>query len=165
VGILDADKEGFLRSTTSLVQTCGRAARNAQGRVVLYADRSTDSMERAIGEMTRRRERQIAYNAERGIVPQTVIKPVRDSLEALYEMDYVEVAPAPDAPRKGRKGGKGAGFAPLGDPALLEPARLRGEIERTKNDMLRAAESMRFEEAAALRDRLRLLERAEIERL
>jgi excinuclease ABC subunit B len=164
VGILDADKEGFLRSTTSLVQTCGRAARNAQGRVILYADKRTDSMERAIGEMTRRRAKQIEYNAERGIVPRTVIKPVRESLEALYEMDYVELAPAPDAPRKGRKGGKGGSIGPLGDPALLDPARLRGEIERTKNDMLRAAESLRFEDAAALRDRLKLLERAEIER-
>jgi excinuclease ABC subunit B len=163
VGILDADKEGFLRSTTSLIQTCGRAARNAQGRVILYADRGTDSMERAIGEMTRRRARQIEYNAERGIVPQTVIKPVRDSLEALYSMDYVELAPAPEAPRKGRKGGKGSSIGPLGDPTLLDPARLRGEIERTKDDMLRAAESLRFEDAAALRDRLKLLERAELE--
>jgi excinuclease ABC subunit B len=165
VGILDADKEGFLRSTTSLIQTCGRAARNAQGRVILYADRGTDSMERAIGEMTRRRARQIEYNAERGIVPQTVIKPVRDSLEALYSMDYVELAPAPEAPRKGRKGGKGSSIGPLGDPTLLDPARLRGEIERTKDDMLRAAESLRFEDAAALRDRLKLLERAELEQL
>ena len=165
VGILDADKEGFLRSTTSLVQTCGRAARNAQGRVILYADRSTESMERAVGEMSRRRARQIEYNAERGIVPQTVIKPVRESLEALYEMDYVEVAPLVETGKKGRKGGKSSLAGPLGDPALLDPSRLRGEIEKTKADMLRAAEAMRFEDAAALRDRLRLLERAELERL
>jgi excinuclease ABC subunit B len=165
VGILDADKEGFLRSTTSLVQTCGRAARNAAGRVILFADKRTDSMERAISEMTRRRAKQIEYNAERGIVPQTVIKPVRESLEALYEMDYVEVAPLPELGKKGKKGAKSSPFGPLGDPALLDPSRLRGEIAKTKDDMLRAAEAMRFEDAAALRDRLRLLERAELERL
>jgi excinuclease ABC subunit B len=165
VGILDADKEGFLRSTTSLVQTCGRAARNAAGRVILFADKRTDSMERAISEMTRRRAKQIEYNAERGIVPQTVIKPVRESLEALYEMDYVEVAPLPELGKKGKKGAKSSPFGPLGDPALLDPSRLRGEIAKTKDDMLRAAEAMRFEDAAALRDRLRLLERAELEQL
>jgi excinuclease ABC subunit B len=133
--------------------------------VILFADKRTDSMERAISEMTRRRAKQIEYNAERGIVPQTVIKPVRESLEALYEMDYVEVAPLPELGKKGKKGAKSSPFGPLGDPALLDPSRLRGEIAKTKDDMLRAAEAMRFEDAAALRDRLRLLERAELEQL
>jgi excinuclease UvrABC helicase subunit UvrB len=80
-------------------------------------------------------------------------------------MDYVEVAPLPELGKKGKKGAKSSPFGPLGDPALLDPSRLRGEIAKTKDDMLRAAEAMRFEDAAALRDRLRLLERAELEQL
>src|SRR6185503_10185773 len=83
VAILDADKEGFLRSSTSLIQTCGRAARNVEGRVIFYADKVTDSMRVAIDEVVRRRKAQTKYNAENGIVPRTIVKPVRDSLEAL----------------------------------------------------------------------------------
>ncbi|MDZ4774537.1 MAG: excinuclease ABC subunit UvrB [Planctomycetota bacterium] len=158
VAILDADKEGFLRSTTSLVQTCGRAARNVEGRVIMYADRETDSMKRAIGEMTRRRERQIVYNAERGIIPQTIIKPIRASIEALYEMDYVEVAPMPDAKSKKKRDGS------FEDPWTFEPARLRGEIAKTKADMLQAAGELRFEDAAKLRDRLDELQGIELKR-
>jgi excinuclease ABC subunit B len=79
--ILDADREGFLRSETSLIQTVGRAARNAEGRVIMYADRMTDSMRLAIGETNRRREIQQAYNAEHGITPKTIIKSVRDLIE------------------------------------------------------------------------------------
>jgi excinuclease ABC subunit B len=159
VAILDADKEGFLRSSTSLVQTCGRAARNVEGRVIMYADTRTASMERAIGEMQRRRGAQETYNAQHGIVPQTIIKPVRDSLEALYEMDYVEVA---DFPEPGRKG-KGARAA--ADPARDWPIeRLRGEIARVREDMLHAATQLRFEDAGKQRDRLKQLEALELAR-
>ena len=151
VAVLDADKEGFLRSTTSLIQTCGRAARNVEGRVIFYADLVTDSMRAAIDEVERRRAAQTAYNAENGIVPRTIVKPVRDSLEALYEMDYVEVAQVAE---KGEE-----------DPAASwEPEKLRGEIERVRADMLRAAEELRFEEAAKARDRLKQLEKIELGR-
>ncbi len=163
VAVLDADKEGFLRSTTSLIQTCGRAARNAQGRVIFYADRVTDSMKRAMDEVERRRALQIAYNAAHGITPQTILKPVRDSLEALYEMDYAEVAPLPEdgavGRSKGRSKGKARGVAAgLEDLALMAPAALAQEIELTRGRMLQAAEELRFEEAAHERDRLRQLE-------
>jgi excinuclease ABC subunit B len=152
VAILDADKEGFLRSTTSLIQTCGRAARNVEGRVLFYADRVTASMKAAMGEVERRRTAQTAYNAENGIVPRTIVKPIRDSIEALYEMDYVEVA-------KVAEGG------PDEDPAASwDDERLRGEIERVRADMLRAAEELRFEEAAKGRDRLKELEALELRR-
>jgi excinuclease ABC subunit B len=158
VAILDADKEGFLRSNTSLVQTCGRAARNVEGRVIMYADTRTASMEQAIGEMQRRRAAQEAYNTEHGIVPQTIIKPVRDSLEALYEMDYVEVA---ELPEPGRRGTSRA----AADPAREWPVeRLRGEIARVREDMLHAATELRFEDAAKLRDRLKQLEELELAR-
>ncbi len=158
VAILDADKEGFLRSTTSLVQTCGRAARNVEGRVIMYADARTASMEQAIGEMQRRRAAQEIYNATHGIVPQTILKPVRESLEALYEMDYVEVA---DVPEPGAKK-KARGPA---DPAREWPLpRLRGEIARVREDMLHAATELRFEDAAKLRDRLHELEQLELAR-
>jgi excinuclease ABC subunit B len=151
VAILDADKEGFLRSTTSLIQTCGRAARNVEGRVIFYADRRTDSMDAAISEVERRRERQAEYNAEHGIVPKTIVKPIRDSIEALYEMDYVDVPELADRVAE--------------DPAAAwEPEKLRGEIERVRADMMRSAEELRFEDAAKLRDRLKHLEQLELGR-
>jgi len=83
VAILDADKEGFLRGETSLVQTCGRAARNVDGRVIFYGEKVTDSMKAAMDEVTRRRKIQIAYNEEHGISPKTIIKPIRDGIEAM----------------------------------------------------------------------------------
>ncbi|MFN9704752.1 MAG: excinuclease ABC subunit UvrB, partial [Planctomycetota bacterium] len=97
VAVLDADKEGYLRSKTSLIQTCGRAARNAEGRVVLYADKRTDSIDGALAEMDRRRQKQRAHNAEHGITPRTIVKPVRELLEATGEDGEA-------APGKGRKG-------------------------------------------------------------
>jgi excinuclease ABC subunit B len=161
VAILDADKEGFLRSRTSLVQTCGRAARNVEGRVIMYADKETDSMRAAIGEMSRRREKQKLYNADHGIEPKTILKPVRASIEALYEMDYVEVAPVGDK-AKGR--GKKKGDAEIEDAWTWPPARLRGEMAKTRADMMQASQELRFEDAARLRDRLKQLEEIELKR-
>ena len=154
VAVLDADKEGFLRSTTSLVQTCGRAARNAEGRVIFYAEKETRSIQETIGEVERRRVRQEEYNAERGIVPQTIIKPVRDSIEALYDMDYT-----------GPKLDVAEGDSEADDPAAeWSTGKLRGEIAKISDDMLRAAEELRFEEAAQLRDRLKQLQGLELSR-
>ncbi|MEC7231997.1 MAG: helicase-related protein, partial [Planctomycetota bacterium] len=155
VAILDADKEGFLRGETSLIQTCGRAARNADGRVIFYAENVTASMQTAMDEVSRRREVQIAYNAEHGIEPRTVFKPVREGIEALYEMDY---SPVPDI----------SGAVPLteteDDPRTWPTKRLRGEIARVRADMLLAAGELRFEDATTLRDRLKELEQLELSR-
>jgi excinuclease ABC subunit B len=142
VAILDADKEGFLRGETSLVQTIGRAARNVNGRVLMYADRETDSMRAAISETDRRRVIQLAYNEEHGITPETVRKGISEMSEFLAMEDR--------APRK-RRGKRAAEFA---DPAELERA-----IVALEEEMLAAADDLRFEEAARLRDELRELRR------
>lgn len=155
VAILDADKEGFLRGETSLVQTCGRAARNSEGRVIFYADKVTASMKKAMDEVTRRRAVQIEYNAERGIEPKTIFKPVRDGIESLYEMDYKAV---PELPADG------AAKESEDDPKTWPVNRLRGEIAQTRADMLLAAGELRFEEATSLRDRLKVLEKIELSR-
>ncbi|MCK6444857.1 MAG: excinuclease ABC subunit UvrB [Planctomycetes bacterium] len=152
VAVLDADKEGFLRSTTSLVQTCGRAARNVAGRAIFYADKETDSIRATVAEVTRRRKLQEEYNARHGIVPQTILKPVRDSIEAIYEMDYVEVD-VPDS--KSKKKSDAAGWS-------IE--RLRGEIAKLREEMYHAANELRFEDAAKLRDRVSELEKLELVR-
>ena len=154
VAVLDADKEGFLRSSTSLIQTCGRAARNVDGRVIFYADRETGSMRTALSEVERRRKIQMAYNEEQGIVPRTIIKPVRDSLESLYEMDYAEVAEPYSA----------AGKVAEDEALTWGTPRLRGEIQKLQADMTLAAGELRFEDAASLRDRLRELEALELSR-
>ncbi len=153
VGVLDADKEGFLRSTTSLVQTCGRAARNVEGRVLLYADKVTDSIQRTLDVVGRRREVQAAYNAEHGIVPKTIIKPIREGIEAVYDMDYSAVE-LPEAAGSVRE-----------DPAQRwDLGRLRGELAKLQDEMRHAAEELRFEDAGRLRDRIRELERLELAR-
>ena len=154
VAILDADKEGFLRSTTSLIQTCGRAARNVEGRVIMFADRVTDSMKTTIDEVARRRELQLVYNEKNGIVPQTILKPVRESIEALYEMDYSDVAALPDNELRVAED----------DPRMWSAAKLRGEISKLRDDMLRAAGELEFETAARLRDQLAELEAVELGR-
>ncbi len=160
VAILDADKEGFLRSTGALIQTFGRAARNAEGRVILYADRVTPSMQAAMNETQRRRDRQIAYNEEHGIVPRTVIKGLENPLDNLYGKDEDGAA------KKGR-GGKGrdkAGKSTRGRKAqatteetprsAADIARLIEELEKA---MRAAARELEFERAAELRDRVRAL--------
>ncbi len=155
VAILDADKEGFLRSTTSLIQTCGRAARNVEGRVIMYADKETRSMRVCIDEVSRRRELQGIYNRDKGIVPQTIIKPIREGIEAMYEMDYADAA-GPVA---------GGASRVAEDPAMAwKLPRLRAEIAKLREDMLRAAGELAFEEAARIRDRLRELETLELKR-
>ncbi len=154
VAVLDADKEGFLRSSTSLIQTCGRAARNVEGRVLFYADKETGSIRDTVAEVARRRELQSAYNSEHGIVPKTIVKPIRDSIEALYDMDWSE-APEPF------EGGTRVSEDPA---AAWDPERLRGELLKLHDDMSQAASALRFEDAARLRDRIRELERLELSR-
>lgn len=138
VAILDADKEGFLRSETSLVQTIGRAARNAEGKVIMYADAVTPSMERAISETYRRREIQIAYNTEHGITPKTIKKDVRDIIEISSKE------------RPGKKG-KGA------STKRLSRAERQALIEKLTKEMKNAAKLLEFEQAAYLRDRIKAL--------
>jgi excinuclease ABC subunit B len=142
VAILDADKEGFLRGETSLVQTIGRAARNVNGRVLMYADKETEAMRAAIRETDRRRAIQIAYNAEHGITPETVRKGISEMSEFLAMEDR--------APRK-RRGKRAADFA--------DPAELERTIVALEEEMLAAADDLRFEEAARLRDELKELRR------
>ena len=144
VAILDADKEGFLRSETSLVQTIGRAARNADGRVIMYADRITGSMERALRETERRRNRQMAYNEEHGITPATVKKNVEDVLAGLYQgdVDMNRVTATVDAPMVG--------------------ANLQAHLDGLRVDMRKAAENLEFEEAARLRDEVKRLEAVDL---
>ncbi|MEZ5870016.1 MAG: excinuclease ABC subunit UvrB [Defluviimonas denitrificans] len=144
VAILDADKEGFLRSETSLIQTIGRAARNAEGRVIMYADRITGSMERALAETERRREKQIAYNLEHGITPATVKKNVEDILAGLYkgDVDMNRVTAKVDKPMHG--------------------ANLEAHLDALRVQMRKAAENLEFEEAARLRDEVKRLEAVDL---
>jgi excinuclease ABC subunit B len=141
VAILDADKEGFLRSGTSLIQTIGRAARNVEGAVVMYADQVTDSMQRAINETNRRRVRQIQYNEEHGIDPQTIRKRVTDILE------LVSSGTAPSADRRARE-------LRRKEPLDLTTPDLRRLIQSLESEMHEAAKELRFEYAARLRDEI-----------
>jgi excinuclease ABC subunit B len=145
VAILDADKEGFLRSEKSLIQTCGRAARNVNGTVILYADHSTASMQRAVDETARRRRIQAEYNRSCGITPSTIKKSIRDTLTSVFEADYVTV------------------------PVVAEPAgeyvpirAIPENIEKLKKEMRDAAARLDFERAAELRDRIHQLEKREL---
>ena len=144
VAILDADKEGFLRSETSLIQTIGRAARNADGKVIMFADRVTGSMERAIGETERRRQKQISYNAAHGITPETIRKNVADVMEGLYkgDTDISRVTAKIDKPM-------------IGD-------NLQAHLNALRDQMFSAAENLEFEEAARLRDEIKRLEAVEL---
>jgi excinuclease ABC subunit B len=142
VAILDADKEGFLRGETSLVQTIGRAARNVDGRVLMYADKETEAMRAAMRETERRRAIQLAYNEEHGITPETVRKGISEMSEFLAMEDR--------APRKRRR----ARAQTVADPAELERT-----IVSLEEEMLAAADDLRFEEAARIRDELKELRR------
>ncbi|WP_027961129.1 excinuclease ABC subunit UvrB [Halomonas halodenitrificans] len=154
VAILDADKEGFLRNERSLIQTIGRAARNANGRAILYADRVTDSMRRAMEETERRRAKQQAFNEEHGITPTTVTRSVADILEA---------AQTPGKKGKGRRGERKVA-EPDGvyDPADLSPQELMRELTRIEDAMFEAAQNLEFEEAARLRDKLNQLKERQL---
>jgi len=147
VAILDADKEGFLRATRSLIQTFGRAARNVNGRVIMYADTVTRSMRNALEETERRRAKQLAYNKEHGITPETVRKDIQDIMASVYEADYVTVPVAAD-PKDPLDG--------------VAPGDLPKVIEELKERMLALAKDLKFEEAAAIRDQLLELENRDL---
>ena len=136
MAILDADKEGFLRSETSLIQTIGRAARNVEGRVIMYADKVTDSMRRAIDETERRRRKQIKYNQEHGITPESVKKAVRDLIQAEQAAEAkVEYE--------------------IGKNPQLTAEEIKEKIKILETEMLKAAAELEFERAAELRDEIR----------
>ncbi|WP_369058786.1 excinuclease ABC subunit UvrB [Caulobacter sp. 73W] len=148
VAILDADKEGFLRSETSLIQTIGRAARNVDGRVILYADRITGSMERAMAETSRRREKQEAYNAEHGITPESVKRDIKDILNSPYEKDRVTVP---------------AGLAEGGDAKPFMGDNFKATLRDLEAKMREAASNLEFETAARLRDEIKRLKLMDLE--
>ena len=146
VGIFDADKEGYLRAERSLLQTIGRAARNVDGTVILYADKTTKSMKKAISETERRREKQKAYNREHGITPETIKKGIRDILASIYERDYLDVT--------------------ADDPELKLPKKLRTlkgkamqqELDKMRSRMWQLSKDLNFEKAAELRDQIKAAE-------
>ena len=146
VAILDADKEGFLRSARSLIQTCGRAARNINGRVLMYADQVTRSMQACIDETGRRRVRQLAYNEEHGITPETVKKGMRSILDSIEEKDYYSLP----------------GIVAESDEEYVAPKEIPKLVKKLRKEMLTAAKTLDFESAARLRDRVKKLEEMEL---
>jgi len=146
VAILDADKEGFLRSARSLIQTCGRAARNVNGRVIMYADTVTGSMQSCLDETARRRSIQEAFNSEHGITPRTVTKGLRTILESIEERDYYTVPLAAESQEE---------YVPAHE--------IPGLVKKLRNEMLSFAKNLEFEKAAKLRDRIKKLEERELE--
>ncbi|MFZ0847095.1 MAG: excinuclease ABC subunit UvrB, partial [Pseudolabrys sp.] len=148
VAILDADKEGFLRSETSLIQTIGRAARNVDGKVVLYADKITGSMERAIGETNRRREKQVAYNTAHNITPESIKRTIHDIMDSVYERDHVLIS-------------TGGAEGEFGDAATIGH-NFETVIADMETRMRAAASDLDFEEAARLRDEIKRLRQTEL---
>lgn len=152
VAILDADKEGFLRSRTSLIQTIGRAARNVGGKAVLYADRITKSMKAAIDETDRRRSKQVEYNTAHGITPESIVKTIRDTLSSVYEQgDYAQAAQ------------QAMGLSDNDQVLLHNPKEFSKEIKRLDARMHKAAGDLEFEEAARLRDEIKRLEALDLQ--
>jgi excinuclease ABC subunit B len=143
VAVLDADKEGFLRSERSLIQTIGRAARHLNGTAILYADTITDSMKRAIGETERRRARQLAFNAEHGITPRGVVKRIKDIIDGVYDAD---------ATRQELKAAQ-----TVAEYRVMDEKALTKKVKKLEKDMLDAAKNLEFEKAAELRDQLKEL--------
>jgi excinuclease ABC subunit B len=145
VAILDADKEGFLRSAGSLIQTSGRAARNVNGRVIMYADTMTDSMRKAISETDRRRALQQKYNEDHDITPQSIVKQIDDVMSSVYERDYLTPAGAPD-----------------GSETFRTQAELDAYLSSLQGEMRAAAANLDFEKAASIRDRIKRLRLPEL---
>ena len=143
VAILDADKEGFLRSERSLIQTCGRAARNVKGTVILYANERTRSITGAMRETERRRAIQMAYNKDHGITPESIVKEIRDIHQSIYDADYSTVPVAKDA-----------------DEVYASVEQARARVERLREEMIASADALEFEKAAEIRDRISAIEKA-----
>jgi excinuclease ABC subunit B len=167
VAILDADKEGFLRSETSLVQTIGRAARNIDGKVILYADKITGSMQRAMAETQRRREKQHAFNLANNITPQSIKSQIKDILDSVYEKDSLTIDPRdPMSFRRGAgdrrlpagKGGRGVSE----DSAPFFGHNIKAVIADLEKQMREAAADLEFETAARLRDDIKRLQETEL---
>ncbi len=148
VAILDADKEGFLRSSNSLIQTIGRSARNLRGKAIMYADRVTDSMQKAIDETDRRREKQVSYNLEHNITPVSVSKSIADIMEGARDEST-------DGKRRGKRGTKARVAEPEADYSALSPAALAKKLEQLEKQMFEHAKNLEFEQAAGLRDQIR----------
>ncbi|MGB2843888.1 MAG: helicase-related protein, partial [Candidatus Aminicenantaceae bacterium] len=146
VAILDADKEGFLRSTTSLIQTFGRAARNVAGKSILYADVKTDSMKKAIAETKRRRKIQEEYNKKNNISPQSIVKSIDEVLSSIYERDYIDYSQISED-----------------KDIYYSPQQKKQKIEYLEKSMKEAAKNLEFEKAAQFRDELKNLKKGELE--
>ena len=151
VAILDADKEGYLRSFTSLIQTIGRAARNLEGHVIMYADRMTDSMERAIDETKRRRDIQRKFNEDNGITPESIVKAVYD-IKDMAKQTLEEARGRAEATKEARK-------EVVVDIDLMEPKEVLAYIKKLEDEMIKAAKQLEFEKAASIRDEIRDIRR------
>jgi excinuclease ABC subunit B len=147
VAILDADKEGFLRSTRSLIQTIGRAARHLRGKAILYADRITDSMRRALDETDRRRERQVAFNTKHNITPKSVSKKISDVMEGAREAAH---APTPGKSKRGEQNAASMSV----DWSAISPDELARKLKKLEAQMYEHAKNLEFEQAAAVRDQI-----------
>ncbi|MEY2720647.1 MAG: hypothetical protein RL597_92 [Pseudomonadota bacterium] len=160
VAILDADKEGFLRSTNSLIQTIGRAARNVNGRAILYADRITGSMQRAIEETERRRQKQLAFNEQHGITPRSIVKDVVDVMEGARAEGGMPLSKGMAATKLSKASKKGSTAAEPQSLHALRPEQALRRMKQLETEMFKHARNLEFEEAARLRDQIESLRRA-----